>query len=290
MTKFQKLAQIFKDIDLLESYGDFKAADILHKKFIRLAQNEVTPVSYKTPQDDRGPTYKKRFNEKLKAGLAAQGIKKDNIIGSIYADQFFFDEDKKQLESLIRGTVSPSFTVNNQVSNVFTELKTQLAKDYMAKLDAAKGEWDLDFIKMQYEKEGLAPFEQKILDDHIVNIKKTKRNKLMTGLQNSLNAVSVPSENSTTQTTNESSIPKLQERVKYYSDKINEYNALDENIPKEKEKKSRMKVWLSKYIQDNYNNKLIDQASYNKLMNAFGGKYLAEAQDPSPTPSVIPGF
>jgi hypothetical protein len=48
MTKFQKLSQIYKDIELLESYGDFKAADVLHKKFIREAQlvsNEVK--SYK---------------------------------------------------------------------------------------------------------------------------------------------------------------------------------------------------------------------------------------------------
>jgi hypothetical protein len=38
MNKFQKLAQLNQDIELLEAAGKIKAADILHKKFIREAQ------------------------------------------------------------------------------------------------------------------------------------------------------------------------------------------------------------------------------------------------------------
>jgi len=38
MNKFQKLAQLNQDIELLENAGKVKAADILHKKFIREAQ------------------------------------------------------------------------------------------------------------------------------------------------------------------------------------------------------------------------------------------------------------
>ena len=38
MNKFQKLAQLNKDIELLENAGKIKAADILHQKFIREAQ------------------------------------------------------------------------------------------------------------------------------------------------------------------------------------------------------------------------------------------------------------
>ena len=283
MTKFQKLAQIFKDIELLESYGDFKSANILHKQFIRLAQNEVDPASYNTPEGDRGPTYKKRFNQKLKAGLAAEGRKKDNIISSIYANPFFFDEDKKQLESLIRGAVAPTTNTNSSgalipssaASNTnqpatntnqnFTELQTDLAKDYMAKLNAAKGEWDLDFIKMQYDREGLAPFEQKILDDRIENIKNTKHNNLMSGLQNSLDAVSVPSDNSATETTNESSIPKLKERIQHYKNKIDEYY-----ITKDQAKKKNMFKYLKKFIKENYDNQLLDSKSYVMLMKQLG--------------------
>ena len=38
MNKFQKLSQLNKDIELLESAGKIKAAEVLHKKFIREAQ------------------------------------------------------------------------------------------------------------------------------------------------------------------------------------------------------------------------------------------------------------
>lgn len=38
MNKFQKLARLYKDIELLENAGKIKAANILHKKFIREAQ------------------------------------------------------------------------------------------------------------------------------------------------------------------------------------------------------------------------------------------------------------
>jgi hypothetical protein len=38
MNKFQKLAQLNKDIELLENAGKIKSANILHKKFIREAQ------------------------------------------------------------------------------------------------------------------------------------------------------------------------------------------------------------------------------------------------------------
>ena len=37
MNKFQKLAQLNKDIELLENAGKIKAADILHQKFIKEA-------------------------------------------------------------------------------------------------------------------------------------------------------------------------------------------------------------------------------------------------------------
>ena len=48
MNKFIKLSKINKDIELLETYGDFKAADVLHKQFLKVSQlvsNEV-----KTPE------------------------------------------------------------------------------------------------------------------------------------------------------------------------------------------------------------------------------------------------
>ena len=45
MNKFQKLSQLNKDIELLENAGKLKAADVLHKKFIKEAQFAM-PFTY----------------------------------------------------------------------------------------------------------------------------------------------------------------------------------------------------------------------------------------------------
>jgi hypothetical protein len=54
MNKFQKLAQLNKDIELLENAGKIKAANILHKKFIREAQRADTnpPIYPESSQND----------------------------------------------------------------------------------------------------------------------------------------------------------------------------------------------------------------------------------------------
>jgi hypothetical protein len=273
MSFFQKLSQINKDIVLLESFGDFKAADVLHKKFIREAQNEVEPISYSNKDKKRGSIYKKRFNDKLNRGLLVKDENKDKFISTIYADSFFYDEDKKQLENLIRQTstpaapsspVIPSSTSNPQQN--FTELQTDLAKDYMAQLNAAKGEWDLDFIKMQYERQGLPPFEAKILDDLIIKIKSSKRDKLMTGLKSDLDAVNAtPGTNTEFINLNESSIPKLQARIDHYRQKINKYkNTKDPDI------QQNMHSYLIKIIKENYDDNLLDSKSYVTFMKELG--------------------
>jgi hypothetical protein len=45
MNKFQKLAELNRDIELLENAGKIKAADVLHKKFIKEAQFAM-PMTY----------------------------------------------------------------------------------------------------------------------------------------------------------------------------------------------------------------------------------------------------
>ena len=46
MNKFQKLAQLNRDIELLENAGKIKAAEIMHKKFIKEAQFMPMPMAY----------------------------------------------------------------------------------------------------------------------------------------------------------------------------------------------------------------------------------------------------
>lgn len=67
-----------------------------------------------------------------------------------------------------------------------------------------------------------------------------------------------------------SNIPKLQERIDYYTKKIEEYNTTQDV-----KKKDKMRIWLSLYIDKNYNEGLLDSQSYNSLMSLLGEKGLS---------------
>ena len=59
MNKFQKLAQLNQDIELLENAGKFEAAEILQRKFVREAQ---APFSYPNTEKNYNPKVAKLIN------------------------------------------------------------------------------------------------------------------------------------------------------------------------------------------------------------------------------------
>ena len=65
-------------------------------------------------------------------------------------------------------------------------------------------------------------------------------------------------------------IPKLKERVEHYNKKIQEYKNVTD--PK---RKSEMLLYLSQYIENNYDEGLLDSQSYKNLMTALGEKGLS---------------
>ena len=60
----------------------------------------------------------------------------------------------------------------------------------------------------------------------------------------------------------------MKKRIQYYEDKINEYHNLKNN-PKYKEK---MLLYLTTYMDNNYDQGKLDSNSYSRLMNALGEK------------------
>jgi len=126
MNKFQKLKELNNDIELLESYGKFKSASILHDKFIKEAQ--IKPVSYAT--EDRGFTYEKYFNDKLRKLQNAQN--KDLVISEIRSDGFLKEEDKQQIINAISNSEksAPVGQLSEQVQ--------QEQKDHQAYLSSVK--------------------------------------------------------------------------------------------------------------------------------------------------------
>jgi hypothetical protein len=82
--------------------------------------------------------------------------------------------------------------------------------------------------------------------------------------------VNTPAPAATPAETQGSAIPKLQERINYYNSKIQEYkNTTDQN------KKYKMLLYLSQYIEKNYDEGLLDSQSYKNLMTALGEKGLS---------------
>jgi hypothetical protein len=99
MNKFQKLAQINKDIEILEANGKFKSASILHDKFIKEAKSLE-------PSRDSGP-YKQVFDRYF---LSARTNPSQNLINKIKADGFLLKEDQDKLvayASEMMGNLAP---------------------------------------------------------------------------------------------------------------------------------------------------------------------------------------
>ena len=86
MNKFQKLAQLNKDIEILEANGKFKSASILHDKFIKEAQSLE-------PSRNSGP-YKQVFDGYF---LSARTNPSQSLINKIKADGFLLKEDQDKL-------------------------------------------------------------------------------------------------------------------------------------------------------------------------------------------------
>ena len=239
MNKSQKLAQLNKDIELLEAAGKFKAAEILQKKFVKEAQ-------LKSAKD-----LMTEFN--LLSTNPRENQRFEQLLSWYNYNKFSYsDEDKNLIETGLETAKNNrdkyNFSTSINADNPTLPNVTPTPASTPAPTST--------------------PSPTPVATPTSGNAQDTNRNYQ----QEAVDA------------------QKMRDRVKYYNDKINEYNAVDVKTVEGRRKKSRMKVWLSKYIQDNYNNKLIDQASYNKFMNALGEKYLAQDQDPSPTSSVIPGF
>ena len=100
MNKFQKLAQLNKDIEILEANDKFKSASILHDKFIKEAQSLE-------PSRDSGP-YKQVFDGYF---LSARTNPSQNLINKIKADGFLLKEDQDKLvayASEMMGNLAPN--------------------------------------------------------------------------------------------------------------------------------------------------------------------------------------
>jgi len=143
MNKFNKLAQLNKDIELLEAYGKLKSASILHDKFIRVAQ-EFYPSNSST-REDRAPILNPGFDTSLRIRdyilQYAKDIKRlgnkapiPKTINNLKEQDFIKKVEQGQIDPDLfdENTVQDyAFTLSNQANATSNQPDEVINEDYL---------------------------------------------------------------------------------------------------------------------------------------------------------------
>jgi hypothetical protein len=77
MNKFEKLLSLEKDINILEQFGNYKSAKVLHKKFMRVAQQSIESLSedeaIKSVDDSSSVSTEKSSGDQPSSGTLQNG-------------------------------------------------------------------------------------------------------------------------------------------------------------------------------------------------------------------------
>ena len=312
----EKLKQLSNDIDLLERSGKYSAAEVLHKKFIKEAQEVKNVQNYQA----RPGTVNQRIEYPGQGNAFERG---DNFarserggVGTLYNFQGLPPEMVPVRVYTSPGNYTTVMRPKNNIGNPYATQPADPFRNipgYNEFLSLRPSQSQIrDFV----EARGTTTDAGTAIYNELSSQKGSKSLSLAPTTQTpttQTQAASTPSidpnyqgyQTPTTQTTvgktptidpnyqgyqtpattnapvqqapsqpgtqpQDSSIPKLQERIDHYNKKIQEYKNVTD--PK---RKSEMLLYLSKYIEDNYDHGLLDSQSYKNLMTALGEKGLS---------------
>jgi hypothetical protein len=159
MNKFNKLAQLNKDIDLLEANEKFKAASILHDKFIRLAQ-KVYPSNSST-REDRAPILNPGFDTSMRIRDYILEYAKDiKRLGNKASVPKTINNLKEQdfIEKVKQGQIDPdlfdentvqdyAFILSNQANTTSNQSAQVMNEDYLFTVIKSLADQFEDFIQ-----------------------------------------------------------------------------------------------------------------------------------------------
>lgn len=277
MNKLQKLYQINHDIELLENAGKIKAAEVLHKKFIKEAQ-VVAPI-----RTNYGPS---SVNPQQQNYVQRNENSMTSVRDGV-STNFNFNGLQPEMQP-VRVETSPGnyTTVMRPKGNIVNPYATK-PNDPFSKIPGYNEFTKLrpspseirDFIENQgtVTPTGQAIYNAKVNSVNAPAATSSANSQPQTSAAAPVTApvvtsvsspvTTVPLANTNSTVTQGKAIPKLQERVDHYNKKIQEYkNTTDQN------KKSQMLLNLSQYIENNYSQGLLDFQSYKILMTALGKK------------------
>jgi hypothetical protein len=294
MSKFQKLSQINKDIELLENAGKIKAAEVLHQKFIKEAQqvNNIEKYQARPGNVNQRIVYPGQGNAFERGDNFARSER--GGVGTLYN----FKGLEPEMEPVRVQTSPGNWTIQMRPKgNIGNPYATRPNDPFsnipgyneFLKFKPSASE-TRDFVdnKGTVTPAGQAIFNAKA---NAVNTPSAAAPANLPQPQTSAavpaaapapaqvappvvapatTPVATPQGNTNPAATQGTAIPKLQERIDHYNKKIQDYkNTTD---PK---RKSEMLMYLSQYIENNYRDGLLDSQSYKNLMTALGEKGLS---------------
>lgn len=295
MSKFQKLSQINNDIELLVDAGKIQAAEVLHQKFIKESQVVLPYKATPSPVRER-TVYRGEGNYFERGDDFARSVR--NNEGTLYNFKGLQPEMEPVRVQTSPGNYTTVMRPKNNIGNPYQTrqndpfLNIPGYQDFLKLRPNASEIRDFVDNKGTSTEAGQAIFNAKSNPVSAPATLSSPANlpqppvapqssvmpqaPVVAPIQTTTTATPAPIQATSpaaTQTSGQDSqqaIPKLQERINYYNNKIQEYkNTTDPN------QKSKMLLYLSQYIEKNYNEGLLDSQSYKNLMSALGEKGLS---------------
>ena len=281
MNKFQKLSQINKDIELLENAGKIKAAQVLHQKFIKVAQVVAPNKTNYSPST---------VNPQQQNYVQRNEISTTSVRDGVSTNFNFTGLQPEMVPVRVQTSPGNYTTVMRPKNNIGNPYATRPSDPFsnipgyneFIKLRPSQSEIR-DFVE---NKGTVTPAGQAIYNakTNSVNAPSITAPVNITQPQTSAAApvttpvaapssapvTTTPQANTNQTATQGSTIPKLQERVDHYNKKIQEYKNTTDS-----KRKSEMLLYLSQYIENNYDQGLLDSQSYKNLMTGLGEKGLS---------------
>jgi len=159
MRVYNNLSQLNKDIEILEAYGKFKSASILHDKFIRLAQ-KVYPSNSST-REDRAPILNPGFDTSMRIRDYILEYAKDiKRLGNKAPVPKTINNLKEQdfIEKVKQGQIDPdlfdentvqdyAFILSNQANTTSNQSAQVMNEDYLFTVIKSLADQFEDFIQ-----------------------------------------------------------------------------------------------------------------------------------------------
>jgi hypothetical protein len=285
MSIFKKLSQINKDIEILEASGKIKAAEVLHKKFIKEAQvaAPANQTNYRaTPNPVQQRTVYKGEGNYFETGQDfARSVR--NNEGTLYNFKGLQPEMEPVRIQTSPGNYTTVMRPKNNIGNPYATRPNDPFSNIPGYNEFIKLRPSPSEIRDFVDNKGtVTPAGQAIYNEKINSVNAPAATTLQPQKPPAVPAASsvvtpsaapattTPQVNTNQTPTQGSTIPKLQKRIDHYNKKIQEYKNTTDT-----KRKSEMLLYLSQYIENNYDQGLLDSQSYKNLMTALGEKGLS---------------